>query len=106
METTKNYANHICYSDAYPFEIVRRVSDKTIEIREMSAVRDESWKPDFVQGGFCGTVMNQNQQRWIISSKPDARIIRIRNGKRGWRDAGGNRYQLADKPFRFHDYNF
>jgi hypothetical protein len=106
METTKNYANHIGYSDVNPFEIVRRVSDKTIDIRAMEAVRDESWKPDFVQGGFCGRVMNQNQQRWVISSKLDARIVRIRNGKRGWRDAGGNRYKLADKPVKFYDYNF
>ena len=27
------YANHIGYSDVNPYEIVRRVSDRTIEIR-------------------------------------------------------------------------
>jgi uncharacterized protein YigE (DUF2233 family) len=106
MEIAKNYANHIGYSDVNPFEIVRRVSDKTIDIRAMEAVRDESWKPDFVPGGFCGMVVNQNKQRWVISSKPDSRIVRIRNGKRGWRDAGGNRYKLSDKPIKFYDYNF
>lgn len=106
METPKNYANQVGYSDAYPFEVVRRVSEKTIEIREMSAVRDDSWKPDFIQGGFCGMVINQYDQRWVITSKPDSRIVRIRKGKRGWRDVNGNRYMLAEKPVRFYDYNF
>jgi hypothetical protein len=35
-----NYANHLGYSDINPFEIVRRISDKTFEIRAMSAERD------------------------------------------------------------------
>ena len=37
------YANHHGYSDINPHEIVRRVSDKTLEIREMDAVRDDSY---------------------------------------------------------------
>ena len=53
-----NYANHIGYSDVNPFEIIRRVSDKTLELRAMNAERDPSWNPDFVPGGFFGTVVN------------------------------------------------
>ena len=34
------YANHIAYSDVNPFEVVKVISDKTIEIREMDAVED------------------------------------------------------------------
>jgi hypothetical protein len=101
-----NYANHIGYSDVNPHEVVRRISDKTLEIRAMSAERDPEWKPDFVAGGFCGTVVNQNRQRWIISSNPEARVFRIRLGKKGWKDSGGARYVLADKPQKFYDYNF
>jgi hypothetical protein len=101
-----NYANHIGYSDVNPFEIVRRVSDKTLEIRSMSAERDPSWRPDFIPGGFSGTVVNQSSQRWIISSDDQAVTFRIRMGKRGWRDSGGNRYELSDKPVKFYDYNF
>jgi len=101
-----NYANHIGYSDINPCEIVRRISDKTIEIRAMSAKQDPEWKPDFVAGGFCGTVVNQNRQRWIISSNPDARVFRIRLGKKGWKDSSGARYSLSDKPVKFYDFNF
>lgn len=101
-----NYANYCGYTDVKPFEIIHRVSDKTLDIRAMSAERDPSWKPDFVPGGFCGTVINQHEQRWTIKSDPDGRVVRIRLGKRGWKDAHGNRYNLSDKPIKFHDYNF
>jgi hypothetical protein len=101
-----NFANHIGYSDVNPYEVIRRVSDKTIDIRPMDAERDPSWQPDFVPGGFCGTVINQSEQKWVINSNPQARTVRIRLGKQGWRDAHGNRYQLADEPVKFYDYNF
>ena len=100
------YANQYGYSDVKPFEVIRHVSDKTIDIRAMQAERDPSWKPDFVPGGFFGTVLNQGSQRWIIQSSPAGRVVRIRLGKRGWADKHGNRYDLSVKPIKFHDYNF
>lgn len=101
-----NYANHLGYSDVNPFEIVRRVSDKTLEVRAMKAERDPSFKPDFVPGGFCGTVVNQRDQQWIISSDPQGAVVRIRLGKQGWKDRNGRRYKLSDEPVKFYDYNF
>lgn len=100
------FANQYGYSDVNPYEIVRRISDKTIEIRAMSAEIDPTWQMDFRAGGYCGTVVNQNQQRWLITSNPEARVIRIRFGKRGWKDAHGFRYGLSHKPVKFYDYNF
>jgi hypothetical protein len=102
------YANHIGYSDINPCEIVRRVSDRTIEVRPMSAVRanpteDMGFKP----GGFVGHFSDQEKQRWTITSNPEARVIRIRLQKDGkWRCKHGERYALADKPRKFYDYNF
>ena len=78
-----NYANHYGYSDVNPFEIVRRVSDKTIEIREMDAERDPEWKPEFHVGGFSAHCSNQREQRWNITSNPENRVIRIRLSKSG-----------------------
>jgi hypothetical protein len=101
-----NYANHIGYSDVNPYEITRRVSDKTLEIRAMKAERDTSWKPDFISGGFCGTVINQNEQKWTITSDETSKPVRIRLGKQGWKDAHGNRYKLSEQPVKFYDYNF
>lgn len=102
-----NYANHIGYSDINPFEIVRKISDKTIEIREMNAVRDRSVELDFVPGGFSAHCRNQSSQKWTISSDETAPVVRIRLSKnRGWQDKYGRRFQLADQPRKFYDFNF
>jgi hypothetical protein len=105
IESTQ-YANHYGYSDATPYEIVRRVSDKTIEIRAMKAERNPDWKMEFVPGGFCGTVINQHSQKWVITSDESAEVFRIRRRKYGWKDKYGNRYQLSEKPVKFYDFNF
>jgi hypothetical protein len=102
-----NYANKLGYSDVTPFEIVRRVSDKTIEIREMNAVRDESVKMNFVVGGFSAHCTNQREQKWIITSDAAAPVRRIRLQKNGqWKDSSGGRYALHADPVKFYDYNF
>ncbi|MFZ9767167.1 MAG: hypothetical protein ACO3C4_01580 [Candidatus Limnocylindrus sp.] len=101
-----NYANKLGYSDVDPYEIVRRVSERTLDVRPMRTERDPEWKPEFVAGGFCGTVVNQNSQRWLYESDPSQPLVRIRLGKQGWRDAGGSRYVISATPFKFYDYNF
>ena len=100
------YANHIGYSDITPYEVVRVVSNKTIEIREMKCERDESIKLEFHVGGFSAHCSNQSEQEWFITPDEESRVIRIRLGKRGWKDAHGGRYKLADEPVKFYDYNF
>ena len=104
--TEMKFANRYGWSDVDPYEIVRVISSKTLEVRPMKADRDESWKPNFVPGGFVGTVTNQCEQRWTITSDAACPIIRIRLGKQGWKDARGNRFQLADAPRKFYDFNF
>ena len=101
-----NYANHYGYSDVTPFEVVKVVSGKTIEIREMDAERDESVELEWAPGGFAGHCINQRDQKWLIKSNPENPVIRIRLGKQGWKDKHGRRFGLSDKPVRFYDYNF
>lgn len=101
-----NYANQYGYSDVYPFEVVRVVSDKTIEVREMDAERDESIKLEWAPGGFAGHCINQRDQKWFIKSNPENPVFRIRLGKQGWKDKHGRRFGLSDNPVRFYDYNF
>ena len=100
------YANQIGYTDVNPYEVVRVVSDKTLEVRAMNAERDESVKLNFIPGGFSAHCSNQNEQKWFITSNEDAPVIRIRLNKKGWQDKGGTRYSLTDAPRKFHDYNF
>jgi hypothetical protein len=100
------YANRYGYSQVYPYEIVRVISDKTIEVREMEALPDPNWKPEIIPGGFFGHCVNQDEQTWIIKSDHTAKTIRIRKRKDGkWYSKMG-RHVLEDKPRYFYDYNF
>ena len=101
------YANQIGYTDVHPFEVVRIVSDKTVEVRAMEAVRDDSVKLDFIPGGFSAHCANQSEQKWIITSDGSNPVFRIRLSKnRGWQDKYGQRFKMADAPRKFYDYNF
>jgi len=99
------FANLQMFSDCKPFEIVRVVSDKTIEVRPMIAERDEDFAPEFVPGGFAGHCINQGEQTWIYRSAPEAEVVRMRLGKKGWKSCYG-RHTLSQEPYKFHDYNF
>ena len=87
------YANQKLYSDVIPFEIIRKISDKTIEVREMDVKRH----PD----ARCF------EQNWIITSNPDNEVIRIRKNKHNqWRSQGKARFSLAVEPSHYYDYGF
>ena len=50
-----NYANHIGYSDVNPYEVVKVISEKCLEVRAMDATRaNPENKLGFVAGGFVG----------------------------------------------------
>lgn len=107
------YANHIGYSDVTPCEVVKVVSENTLEIRYMNAERNPNWQPEIISGGFAGHCVNQNEQQWIITSDPEAPTFRIRKSKSKsprkngqWFCANGSRYKLADEPRKYYDYNF
>lgn len=102
-----NYANQYGWSDVNPFEVVKVISDKTIEVREMDAERDDSVKLEFHVGGFSAHCSNQHDQKWLITSNPSNDVIRLRLSKTGaWKDKHGRKYGLSDKPVKFYDYNF
>lgn len=100
------YANQYGYSDVTPFEVVRVVSEKCLEIREMDAEFDDSVKLQFVPGGFSAVCLNQRDQKWLIKSNPANLTIRIRLGKKGWKSADGRRFDIDEQPIKFYDYNF
>jgi len=99
------FANMHGYSDIEPFEIVNIVSDKTIEIRKMNCIEQE-WDREFYAGGFHGHTANQHKQKWDIQSCEANPVVRIRKGKKGWKDSSGSRFAIAEQPRKFYDYNF
>jgi len=100
------YANHYGYSDVNPYEVVKVISDKTIEVREMDSEKDPSWVPNWHVGGFAGHCSNQHEQKWIIKANAENPVVRIRLGKQGWKDKHGRKFGLSEQPVRFYDYNF
>jgi hypothetical protein len=101
------YANHTIGTDILPFEVIREVNAKTLDIREMRAALDPAFKPEFSIGGFAGHCINSDQQRYLYDSDDTAPIVRIRLHKTGsWRDKHGNRYYLSNEPKRYRDYNY
>ena len=107
-QSPKNYgyANESGYSDMYPYEIVKVVSENTIEIRAIDTERDDSVELKWVSGGFAGHCVNQAQQKWFYKSNPDNSVRRIRRRKDGYFYNHCNRVYLAQEPRKFHDYNF
>ena len=105
---TEKFANHIGYSDINPYEIVRVVSDQTIEIRQMDAELANKEDLKHVPGGFSGVCVNQGAQEWNITSNEAYKVERIRfsKAKNRWQSKGGNRFVLSDAPRKFYDFNF
>ena len=99
------YINKYGYTDIHPFEIVRQVGTKTLEIRAMDTVLDPNWKMVAHIGGFCANVVN-NGGEWVITSNPANAITRVRLGNRGYKDKFGGVYRLSNEPVKFYDYNF
>jgi hypothetical protein len=100
-----NYANLYMWSDAFPYEIVRRVSEFCLEIRAMDAVLADTFTPNVAPGGFCGHTTNNNQQDWTFL-RTECKPIKIRKRKDGQWYSKYGRHVIQAEPIRFHDYNF
>lgn len=100
----KNYFNRSCGSDVTPYELVRKITEKTVEVRGMNAELVKV--PEAHIGGFCAHFVN-HQQEWKITSNPESEVIKIRKHKDGfWYSAHKSRFSESDKPIKFYDYNY
>lgn len=108
MDKNPKFISYIGYTDRHAFEVVRIVSDKTLEIRRLTAERDESVEMEFVIGGFSAHCTTNNAQKWLFSSNPNQPTVRVRRSKHDreiWVN-GTSRYRITAQPEEFYDYNF
>ncbi len=97
------YVNRHDDKGTLPFEVVEPVSAGELLIREMSCDRVKGWTPTMIMG----QCINESDQRWEITSDPEALMFRIRRDRHGdWKDASGKIYDLAENPIRFHRFSF
>lgn len=98
----KKYCNRHGYSDIRPYEVVRVISAKCVEIRAMDYVQTVFPK-EFNEAGFSFHVSDNLKQDYTYASNPENSTIRIHLSKRGW---AYGQYHMNDEPVRFYDYNF
>lgn len=104
----KKYCNQHFYTDVEAYEVVKVISEQTIELRPMIAKQISAPK-EFHAGGFCGHYSdNRSGQDYEYTSNPDAETFRVRYSKRNrqWQIGKYNRFVMSDAPYKFHDYNF
>ena len=101
------------WSDAYPWEIIKVISSRKIILRRMKAERDPAWKPEMIAGGFSGHCINNNSQRWIITSDQSGKIkVATLRKNNKWIWLGDPATGSCAKGLRlgearyFYDYNF
>ena len=98
----RKYCNLYLHSDIHPYEVVRIISDKCVEVRPMLH-KQTVFPKEFHSGGFSGHYADNYAQKYEYSSNPEASTKRVRLGKRGW---DGGRFRMEDEPVYFYDYNF
>lgn len=99
---TREYAMRESEKGIRPHEVLRVLSHRTLEIREMACDLANGWRPRWIMG-HC---VNQDEQEWTIAPDPQAVTFRIRWSKKyGWRDREGNVYRLGSEPARWHRYD-
>ena len=104
----KKYCNFHGYSDVDPFEVVRVISEQTVEIRKMKTEQIK-FPTEYHAGGFGGHYAdNYGGQDYKYISDESYPIERIRwskaNGK--WQQGKYSTFYMSDQPYKHYDYNF
>jgi hypothetical protein len=102
----RKYCNLHLYADIEPFEVVKIISEKCVEVRPMSA-KQTAFPEQFQRGGFVGHYLDQHKQDYEYESIEGAKVSRVRwsEAKQRWQ-IGGMRFIMSDTPRKFYDYNF
>jgi len=101
----RGYMNRKGYTDVEPYEIVRVVSPKCVEIRAMDTEFLNKDEMKFHAGGFSAHCSNNYSQKYSYKSNEQNPIKRIRLRKNGWGN-GHTKYNHSMKPCKFYDFNF
>ena len=102
----KNFMNRAIGSDIFPYEVIRVVSDKCVEIRRMKH-KQTLFPKSFHEGGYRSHCSDNASQEYEYFSDESGEVLKVRYSEK--RKAWGNKYEkfrMADKPFYFYDYNF
>ena len=96
----------VCYwTDREAYTIVKR-TPRTLTLRKCKSTLHPDFKPVFVPGGFCGTVINQDEQRWIYEEdEKGTQAVAYWSERRGAFYVDGILRVIPGR-HKFYDYNF
>ena len=107
---TQKYVNRVMFSDIDPFEIVRVISERTLEVRRMNATLTEisanAIREGMAVGGFAAHLPEDVKQEYVYTSDVNAPTFKIYRRKDGRYYNGCLKYVLSDSPYKNYDYNF
>lgn len=96
----------ICYWTDREAGTIVRVTPKTITIQRDKATLSPEFKPEFIPGGFAGTVINQDEQEYTYEPDPNGRKMTFRwSEKHQTYGQPGNLRAIRGR-HEFYDYNF
>lgn len=93
------------WTDSNAYTIIAR-TEKSLTLQRDKAILDPNFKPDFIPGGFCGTVVNQYDQSYTYEKDPNGQIRKAywSETKKGFYVEKTLRVSLGRH--EFYDYNF
>lgn len=97
---------HICHwSDVSPVTIIKKTAT-TLTVRYDKATKDETWKPEWVIGGFSAICTNIEDQKWNIEEDENGRteIFRWSEKFGCYKNRSGEK--LLPHWDKYYDYNF
>ena len=92
------------WSDREAYTIIHR-TPKSLTLRRCKAILDPNFKPEWVAGGFAGTVINQNEQSYTYEENENGRVIKAYWSEKYGRFRNGTCNIIPDRR-EFYDYNF
>ena len=102
----KKYVNRSVGTDCFPYEVVKIVSEKCVEIRPMKH-EQTVFPKEYHIGGFVAHCADNHSQEYKYFSDETASTIKIRYSEKTkkW-GSKYDRFWMSDTPRYFYDYNF
>ena len=103
VRPTEPFAIMYALVDKYPYEVVKVISARTIEVRKMDSEIVRAFKPQLV-GKNRVYFYDDGTLKYEVKSNPNNEVIRIRRSKKNntiWKK-GRTTFILSEEPERHH----
>lgn len=95
----------VCYwSDREAYTIIKRTA-QTLTLRRCKATLKPEFKPEFIPGGFAGTVVNQHEQDYDYEEDENGSVIVAHWSKKFGKFRWGSLSVIPGRS-EHYDYNF